>query len=64
MEDLSSSAGVSRQRFVVTVDWSPEAEVRLTEGDVREALEELAMDLDEDAVVEAVETVDGDATEE
>lgn len=56
MED--ENGGVLRQRFVVTVEWSPESAGRLTEGDVREALEELAMDLDEDAVVEAVETVD------
>lgn len=58
MEDLMGSDAAPKQRFVVTIDWTPEAGGRLTEGDVREAIEELVIDIDEDAVVEAAETVD------
>ena len=42
-----------RQKFIVTIEWSPEADARLTEGDIQEAIEELALEMDEDAVVEA-----------
>lgn len=57
MEDLNGPAGALRQKFLITIEWSPESDIRLTEGDVREAIEELAMDLDEEAVVEATETL-------
>ncbi|NLN77761.1 MAG: hypothetical protein GX141_02450 [Armatimonadetes bacterium] len=47
-----------RQKFIVTIEWSPEADARLTEGDIHEAIEELALEMDEDAVVEATESLD------
>ena len=58
MEDMMGSDSGLRQRFIVTVEWSPEAEGRLTEGDVREVIEQLVMDLDQDSVIEVAETVD------
>jgi|GEM_PF-1214941 len=58
MEDsMGSEAGI-RQRFIVTIDWSPESGARLTEGDVHEAIEQMALEIDEDAIVEVAETID------
>ena len=56
MDDYSTAL---KQRFVVTVDWSAESGGRVTEGDIREAIEQMVLELDEDAVVEVNETVDG-----
>lgn len=47
-----------RQRFIITIDWSPESGARLTEGDVHEVVEQLALEIDEDAMVEVAETLD------
>ncbi|MCE5200002.1 MAG: hypothetical protein ABFD54_15385 [Armatimonadota bacterium] len=45
------------QIFVVTVAWSPESGGRLTEGDIKEAIEQMALEIDEDATVEVEETI-------
>jgi len=45
----------SMQVFTVTITWSPEAEGRLTEGDLQEAIEQLALEIDEEAVVDVAE---------
>ena len=47
-----------RQRFIITIDWSPESGARLTEGDVHEVVEQLALEIDEDTTVEVAETLD------
>jgi len=47
-----------RQRFIITIEWSPESGARLTEGDVHEVIEQLALEIDEDATVEVAETLD------
>ncbi|MCE5314742.1 MAG: hypothetical protein ABFD49_03190 [Armatimonadota bacterium] len=47
---------ITKQKFTVTIEWSPESGQRVTEGDIKEAVEELALDVDEDAVVEVEET--------
>lgn len=57
-EDIIGPAGGSEQKFMVTIAWSPESDVRLTEGDLGEALENLVMDMDADAVVDAAEILD------
>lgn len=46
------------QTFVVRVAWSPESGGRLTEGDIQEEIERLAMELDEEAAVEVEERMD------
>lgn len=43
------------QVFTVTITWSPESEGRLTEGDLQEAIEQLALEIDEEAVVDVAE---------
>ncbi|MEN6358126.1 MAG: hypothetical protein ABFD83_13705 [Armatimonadota bacterium] len=48
------------QKFIITIGWSPESGERVTEGDVKEAIEELVLDLDEDAVVEVEESIGQD----
>ena len=53
-----SSDSELRQRFIVTIEWSPDSGVRLTEGDVHEVVEQLALEIDEDATVEVAETLD------
>lgn len=53
-----SSDSDLRQRFIVTVEWSPESGARLTEGDIHEVVEQLALEIDEDATVEVAETLD------
>ena len=57
-DDVIGSAGGSEQKFAITIAWSAESDVRLTEGDVSEALEGLVMDIDEDAVVDVAEILD------
>lgn len=47
-----------RQKFIVTIEWSPESGARVTEGDVHELIEQLALEIDEDAAVEVAETLD------
>jgi len=47
-----------RQRFIITIEWSPESGARLTEGDVHEVIEQLALEIDEDATLEVAETLD------
>ncbi len=47
-----------QQRFIVSIEWSPESGARLTEGDLHEIVEQLAMEIDEDAVIEVTETLD------
>ncbi len=46
------------QMFVVTVQWSPESSTRLTEMDIREVVEGLALEVDTEATVEVVEKMD------
>lgn len=58
MEDSMSSNSDLKQRFIVTIEWSPESGARLTEGDVHEVVEALALEIDEDATVEVAETLD------
>ena len=58
MEDSMSSNSELRQRFIVTIEWSPESGARLTEGDVHEVVEALALEIDEDATLEVAETLD------
>lgn len=45
------------QVFTVTIHWTAESEARLTEGDIQEAIEQLALELDEEATVEVEETI-------
>lgn len=45
------------QVFTVTINWSPESEARITEGDLEEVIEQLVMELDEEATVEVEETI-------
>ena len=48
------------QVFVVRVQWSPESGFRLTEGDIQESVEQMALELDEEATVEVEERIGGD----
>ena len=57
-DDVMSSEDGTEQRFVVTVTWSAESDIRLTEGDLKEAMEELVLDMDLEAVVDVAETLD------
>jgi len=52
-----SSEAVQTQVFTVTVHWSPEADVRVTEGDIREIVEQLVTEVDEEATVEVEESL-------
>jgi hypothetical protein len=45
------------QTFQVTIKWSPESDARLTEGDLREAIEDMASELDEDSSVDVSEEI-------
>ncbi len=45
------------QRFTITIAWSAESDERVTEGDIKEAIEELVLDLDEDAMIEVEENI-------
>jgi hypothetical protein len=60
MEKPMGSDSELRQKFVITVEWSPESGARLTEGDIHEAVEQLALEIDEDATVEVAETLETD----
>lgn len=46
------------QTFMVTVRWSAEPDSRLTEGDIREVVEDMAVEIDEDSVVDVTEQID------
>ncbi len=46
------------QLFTVTINWSPDSGGRVTEGDIREAIEQLTTEVDEEAVVDVTETID------
>lgn len=43
------------QVFTVTVTWSPDSDARITEGDIQEAIEQLALEVDEEATVDVAE---------
>jgi hypothetical protein len=58
MEEPMSSEIELRQRFIITIEWSPESGARVTEGDIHELVEQLALEIDEDATLEVVETLD------
>lgn len=45
------------QTFTITIKWSPESNARLTEGDIREALEDMASEMDEDSNVDVTEQI-------
>jgi hypothetical protein len=51
---MNAEAGTT-QVFTVKINWSPEAEGRLTEGDLQEAIEQLVLEIDEEAVVDVAE---------
>ncbi len=51
---MNSNAGVT-QVFTVTITWSPESDTRVTEGDIQEAIEQLALEIDEEAAVDVAE---------
>lgn len=53
-----SSETAQTQVFSITVNWSPESGARLTEGDIREAIEQMALEIDEEAVVDVAEGMD------
>ena len=52
-----SSEAVQSQIFTVTIQWSPEPEARVTEGDIREVVEQLVTEIDEEATVEVEEHI-------
>ena len=58
MEDMMGSDAAQRQRFIITIDWSEESNGRLTEGDLHEAIELLALEVDEDVTLEVIETME------
>ncbi len=45
------------QTFEVTIKWSPESDARLTEGDIREAIEDMAAEIDEESSVDVTEEI-------
>ena len=57
-EPLGSSE--LRQKFIVSIEWSPESGARITEGDLHEVIEQLALEIDEDATVDVTESFTGD----
>jgi hypothetical protein len=58
MEDVTGSSGGEKQAFLVRIDWSAESEGRLTEADVKEAIEQLTLEIDEEVDVEVEERLD------
>ena len=44
------------QVFTVTINWFPESGGRLTEGDLQEAVEQMVLEIDDEATVEVAET--------
>lgn len=46
------------QTFAVTITWSPESDIRVTEGDLKEAIEEIVLEIDEDATVDVAEGIE------
>ena len=59
MEDKHGDAEME-QIFVVKVSWSPDSGGRLTEGDIQESIEQMALEIDEEAAVEVEERIGGD----
>jgi hypothetical protein len=53
-----SSDASQIQVFMVTVRWSPESDIRVTEGDIKEIVEQLATETDEEATVEVEENLE------
>ena len=53
-----TSETAQTQVFSITINWSPESGARLTEGDMREAIEQMALEIDEEAVVDVAEVMD------
>ncbi|MGC8863566.1 MAG: hypothetical protein ACP5R5_12435 [Armatimonadota bacterium] len=53
-----SSESVQSQMFTVIINWSPESEARVTEGDIREVIEQLVVEIDEEATVEVEESME------
>ncbi|MCX8053959.1 MAG: hypothetical protein N3B12_09135 [Armatimonadetes bacterium] len=51
------SEAVQPQIFTVIINWSPESEARVTEGDIREVVEQLVLEIDEEATVEIEENI-------
>lgn len=45
------------QTFHVTIKWSPESEARLTEGDIREVIEDMTSEIDVDSTVDVSEQI-------
>jgi|DewCreStandDraft_4_1066084.scaffolds.fasta_scaffold158077_2 hypothetical protein len=54
---MSSNDGLT-QVFTVTITWSAESDARVTEGDIQEAVEQLALEIDEEAAVDVAEAFD------
>ncbi|MCL5102548.1 MAG: hypothetical protein M1133_00340 [Armatimonadetes bacterium] len=46
------------QVFSVTITWSPESGGRMTEGDLKEAIEQMVLEIDEDAMVDVAEGIE------
>ena len=53
-----SSDAPQTQVFTVTIHWSPESDMRVTEGDIKEIVEQLAAETDEEATVEVEESLE------
>lgn len=56
--EYSEEEDVNTQRFDVTIVWPAETEEKLTENEIRDAIEALAKDVSEDAVVEVEEIIE------
>ena len=46
------------QVFAITITWAPESGGRVTEGDLKEAIEQLVLEIDEDATVDVAEGIE------
>jgi hypothetical protein len=53
-----SSDAPQTQVFTVIIRWSPESDIRATEGDIKEIVEQLVTETDEDATVEVEENLE------
>ena len=53
-----SSDAPQTQVFMVTVRWSPESDIRVTEGDMKEIVEQLVTESDEEATIEVEENLE------
>ncbi len=56
--DYAEEEEVNTQRFDLTIVWPSESDCQITENEIRELVERLAKDLDENAVVEVEEVVE------